>query len=366
MSHAMRFVDLVFGLEPRMRRMLRYWVATACLYGFFVLLMLLYSTKGLVARERLLPLAAYTVFTVLAAYVLIRASDRLKIAPTTLATLQGLLGIGCNIWGYSIAGPLRGATLMGLMVVIVFCTFALRPGQTLRLALVGLAGLGTTMWWHQAHDPLHYPPEVEAVTFAIMAACSLAVTFLTGEMSKLRARLKRQKAELEAALGTIRTLATIDELTGLANRRHMNEALGREQRRAPGDRPICIALLDIDHFKRINDLHGHAAGDTVLRLFALTARARLRSSDMLARWGGEEFLLMLPDTDPSDAAALLERMRADVAAIALPAIDPTLRITFSAGLAARRGNEALTDTVNRADKVLYQAKAAGRDRVVAA
>ncbi|MFK3738794.1 diguanylate cyclase [Massilia sp. TN1-12] len=362
----MRFVDLVFGLDPRMRRMLRYWVATACLYAFFALLMLLYSTTGLVSRDSLLPLAAYTVATVVVSYALIRGSARLGLAPTTLATLQGLLGIGCNVWAYSIAGPLRGATLMGLMVVVVFCTFALGPGQTLRLAVVGLAGLGATMYWHQAHDPWHYPPEVEAVTFAIMAACSLAVTFLTGEMSKLRARLTHQKAELEKALGTIRTLATVDDLTGLANRRHMNEALGREQRRAPGGRPTCVALLDIDHFKRINDLHGHAAGDAVLRLFARTARARLRDTDMLARWGGEEFLLMLPDTDPIDAAALLERMRADVAAVTLPDIDPTLRITFSAGLATRRGSEALTDTVNRADKVLYQAKAAGRNRVVAA
>jgi diguanylate cyclase (GGDEF)-like protein len=361
----MRLSDLLLGTDPRMRRMLRYWAATACLYGFFVLLMLLQSQHGLVARASLHWLAAYTTGAVLVSYALVRASTRLRLAPTTLATLQGLLGIVCNVWGYSISGPLRGATLMGLMVVVVFCTFALRPRQTLRLAFVGLAGMGATMWWHQAHDPVHYPPEVEAVTFAIMAACSLAVTFLTGEMTKLRARLKAQKADLETALATIRTLATVDDLTGLANRRHMNEMLGQEQRRAPAQgRPTCVALLDIDHFKRINDLHGHAAGDAVLRQFAQAARARLRCGDLLARWGGEEFLLVLPQTAPADAAVILERIRADVAALALADIDPGLRVSFSAGLAARRGDEPFSATINRADKVLYQAKAAGRDRVI--
>jgi diguanylate cyclase (GGDEF)-like protein len=266
---------------------------------------------------------------------------------------------------------------MALMVVVVFCTFAMRPRQTLALAAAGLAGMGGTMWWLQAHDPLHYPPEVEAVTFAIMAACSLAVTFLTGEMSKLRARLKAQKEELLKAVDTIRTLATVDELTALANRRHMNEVLAQDERRQPprgaaaGHRPTCIALLDIDFFKQINDHHGHAAGDEVLRSFAAAARTELRSGDVLARWGGEEFLLMLPDTGEAEALTVVERIRSRVGALRIAAADGAdlldgRRISFSAGLTARRGDEALADTVNRADKALYQAKSSGRNRVVTA
>ena len=104
---------------------------------------------------------------------------------------------------------------------------------------------------------------------------------------------------------TIRTLATMDELTSLANRRHMNEVLGAEERRkGMPSRRVCIALLDIDFFKNINDRYGHAGGDAVLRTFAAAARAELRANDVLARWGGEEFLLLLPDTGltGSDAA----------------------------------------------------------------
>jgi diguanylate cyclase (GGDEF)-like protein len=360
---------LLFGADPKLRRMLSYWGATATLYSAFVILLLNVQDPNLVDRDAVHKLSLYAVGGIVGSYLLVRLGRRIRLAPTSLAVLQGVFGISCNMWAYSITGPLRGATLMGLMVVVVFCTFALRPRQTLVLAGAGLLGMGATMWWHQAHDPVHYPPEVEVVTFAMMAACSLTVTLLTGEMTKLRARLKAQKEDLVRALDTIRTLATIDELTSLSNRRHMNEVLAKEERRHPAGsgspgRGTCIALLDIDFFKQINDRHGHAAGDEVLRSFAAAARAELRANDVLARWGGEEFLLMLPDTGEREAQAVLERIRARVGALRVAGVRPERPISFSAGLTARRGAEALADTVNRADKALYQAKAAGRDRVV--
>jgi len=360
-----RFSAAFLGSDPQLRRMMRYWSATALLYVFFVGIMYAQSLAGAVSHDGTVALALYAGAGIAAFYVLVRASGRLGLAPTVLAGLQGLFGISCNMWAYSITGPLRGATLMGLMVVVVFCTFALRPRQTLLLAMCGLLGMGGTMWWHHAHDPQHYPAYAETFTFALMAACSLAVTFLTGEMNKLRARLKAKKDILEDALETIRILATTDELTSVANRRHMNEVLADREQEAPAaPRPVCIALLDIDFFKRINDSHGHAAGDTVLRGFAARLRAAVREGDVLARWGGEEFMFLLPDTGPQEALALLERIRADVAASAMPGVDPALRISFSGGLSVRRGNERFSDTIGRADKALYRAKAAGRDRIL--
>jgi len=356
-----KLARLLFGADPKLHRMMEYWAATAIMYTFFI--GLFYNGSFQAAPHAVDGLAIYSFGGIIAFYLLVRANRVLGLAPTTLAVLQGLFGIGCNMWAYAITGPLRGATLMGLMVVIVFCTFALRPRQTLALASVGLLGIGGTMWWHQAHDPLHYPPAVEAVTFAIMAACSLAVTFLTGEMTKLRARLKRQREELAAALVTIRTLATVDELTSLANRRHMNEVLAAEERRQPGKGGTCVALLDIDFFKQINDRHGHAAGDTVLRSFAHALRTGLRDGDVLARWGGEEFLLLLPATTMDQAVALLERLRTDIAQLAVPGL-AGLRVGFSGGLSARRGTEPFADTINRADKALYRAKSSGRNRVL--
>jgi diguanylate cyclase (GGDEF)-like protein len=355
----------LFGADPKLRRMMSYWGATAALYTVFMGLLIEVGKRGLIDRGAALGLSAYAASGIVLFYLLVRSSARLGLAPTTLAVLQGVFGVTCNVWAYSIAGPLRGASLMGLMVVVVFCTFALRPRQTLLLAGAGLAGMGAAMWWHQAHDPVHYPPMVEAMTFAVMAGCSLSVTLLTGEASKLRARLKAQKEDLVKALDTIRTLATIDELTALSNRRHMNEVLAQEERRS-ATRATCLALLDMDFFKQINDRHGHAAGDEVLRGFAAAARAELRDGDVLARWGGEEFLLMLPDTGEQAAQAVLERIRARVGALRVAGVSGGRRISFSAGLAARRGREALADTISRADRALYQAKSSGRDRVLTA
>jgi diguanylate cyclase (GGDEF)-like protein len=352
-----RFVTLAVGTDPKLRRMLTYWAATATLYTLFVALLAVESAAGMVPFSGVLGLGLYAAFGASTFYVLVRANARLGLRPHTLAALQGLFGITCNMWAYSITGPLRGATLMGLIVVVVFCTFALRPRQTLLLALCGLLGMGVTMWWHQMRDPLRYPPRVEAVTFVIMAGCSLTVTFLTGEMNKLRARLKAKREIMEAALVTIRVLATTDDLTSVSNRRHMNEVLEDEHG------PACVALVDIDFFKQINDRHGHAAGDAVLRAVAHKLRDDLRDGDVLARWGGEEFLVLLPATSLDDARAFIESIRAGMADLVVPGVDPDLRVSFSAGVAARQGREPFNDTINRADKALYRAKAAGRDRV---
>jgi diguanylate cyclase (GGDEF)-like protein len=364
-----RLSRLMFGADPKLRRMMSYWGATAALYTVFMGILLEAGNRQLIDCGAALALSGYAAGGIMLSYLIARLGGRFGLAPTGAAALQAVFGITCNMWAYSITGPLRGATLMGLMVVVVFCTFALRPRQTLALTAVGLAGMGTTMWWLQAHDPAHFPPLVEAVTFTILAGSTMTVTLLTGEASKLRARLKAQREDLVKAVDTIRTLATIDELTALWNRRHMNAVLAEEERRTPpagAAQATCIALLDIDFFKQINDRHGHATGDEVLRRFADAARAELRAGDVLARWGGEEFLLMLPETGEHEAQAVAERIRARVGALRVDGVPEDRRISFSAGLTARRGDEALADTVNRADKALYQAKSSGRDRVVAA
>jgi diguanylate cyclase (GGDEF)-like protein len=359
--HAMR---MLFGADRKLHRMLQYWAGTAVMYTIVVGLM--FGPAALAGHAEARAICLYVAAGVAVFYPVVRIGARVGLAATTLAGLQGIFSISCHVWGYSIAGPLRGVTLVGLPVIVVFCIFALRPRQTLMLTAFNLGVMGATMWWHAAHDPLHFPPAAEAVNFAVVAVGSLAVTLLTGEMSKLRARLKTQKDELLAALDTIRTLATIDELTKLTNRRHMNELLAQEERRRDAcGGPTCIAVLDIDFFKRINDHFGHATGDNVLRSFAQAARAELREGDVLARWGGEEFLLMLPDTPAAGARVVLERMRARVAALE-PCDGHEHRVSFSAGLSVWETDETIVDAVNRADKALYAAKAAGRDRVVEA
>jgi diguanylate cyclase (GGDEF)-like protein len=367
MSLKMKLARALFGVEPKLHRMLHYWAATAALYLVCILLIRLQVGAGITGRGSGTALCWYGAAGALFFYGLVRCSFRLGIAAGTLAVLQGVFAITCAMWIYAISGPLRDASLVMPVVVIAFCTFSLRPRQTLLLAAAGSAGLGATMWWMQEADPAHYPPIEAALTFGYLAAALVSIAVLTGEMSKLRARLKRQKEELLTAVATIRTLATVDELTSLANRRHMNEVLEAEERRQDArGQPTCIAVLDIDFFKAVNDRYGHAAGDAVLRSFAGAARAELRASDVLARWGGEEFLLMLPNTDADEAARVLQRMAQRVGAMRVPGVELARSVSFSGGLAARRDGESFADTIGRADKALYLAKSAGRDRVIAA
>jgi diguanylate cyclase (GGDEF)-like protein len=365
MTQRHKLATLLFGTDPLLRRMLRYWAATGVLYAVCMLTMWLQIRNGAVDREAGTFLYRFGAAAVLGFYVLIRASKVLRILPWHLAVLQALVALGCNVAAYSLSGPLRGASLMLLLVVIVFCTFSLRPRDTLALCAVAIGALGATMVWMVDHDPLRYPLDIETVHFGLATASLLAVALLTGEMSKLRARLKQQKEELLAAVATIRTLATIDELTSLANRRHMNEVLVAEERRDPSSaQPVCIALLDIDFFKSINDRYGHAVGDAVLRTFAGTVRGELRCGDLLARWGGEEFLLMLPDTGLAEATLSLRRMAERVGAMRIDELDRELTITFSAGLVERSGREPFADTISRADRAMYVAKSSGRNQVI--
>ena len=362
-----KLADRLLGTDPKMRRMLGYWAATGVFYLACIGMLLPQIASGTPERAAAVVLAWFGVGGVGFFFVLVRASAALRLAPWQLAGAQALFAIACNAAAYAVTGPMRGASLMIMLVVIVFCAFSLRPRQTLLLCAAAIAALAATMGALVARNPVVYPPKVEAMTFALAASSLLAVALLTGEMSKLRARLKQQKEELLRAVTTIRTLATVDELTSLANRRHMNDVLRDEERRErAGGEPACIALLDIDFFKRVNDRFGHAGGDAVLRTFAAAARTELREADVLARWGGEEFLLLLPGTSLDEAVRVLERMAVRVGAIPVPDLDVALRVTFSAGVAERRGGEPFADTISRADKAMYLAKSSGRDRVVQA
>jgi diguanylate cyclase (GGDEF)-like protein len=160
----------------------------------------------------------------------------------------------------------------------------------------------------------------------------------------------------------LQRLAGQDSLTGLPNRRLTSERATAALAAAAEHRPLSIALIDLDHFKSINDRYGHAVGDHVLREFAQLARKLLRSTDTLGRWGGEEFLLILPDTTIDAAVATVQRMRAATAELTPVDAACGLRVSFSAGIASRSGTaQSLDEVIACADAALYEAKRGGRD-----
>jgi len=167
--------------------------------------------------------------------------------------------------------------------------------------------------------------------------------------------LKRIESEREDLLSEVKVLASSDALTGLPNRRTLDVQLPREMARARrAETPLCLAIVDIDHFKAYNDSHGHPAGDIVLRNCAVAWDSQLRGEDTIVRFGGEEFLVLLPNCSLGQAAEIVERLRA-----ATPDGQ-----TCSAGVACWDFNETADDLLERADKALYTAKGSGRDRLV--
>jgi diguanylate cyclase (GGDEF)-like protein len=187
---------------------------------------------------------------------------------------------------------------------------------------------------------------------------------LSVNANEMRARLADSRRRLAASLEQVQQLASRDELTRSLNRRSLMAALERERSRAErSDAGFCIGMIDLDHFKRVNDSHGHAAGDAVLRGFAATVHEAMRVTDVFGRYGGEEFLIILVGTAPGAAREALERIRLALAARDWAVIAPGLQVTMSAGIACFRKGETMEQLLNRADGALYDAKRAGRDRI---
>jgi diguanylate cyclase (GGDEF)-like protein len=183
------------------------------------------------------------------------------------------------------------------------------------------------------------------------------------ELSRLGNALETMRRELHSSFVRIQEMAVTDELTGTLNRRAFLEEAGRAldlSRRYR--RPLALALIDIDHFKRVNDTHGHAVGDEVLRQFAGLIESTVRKTDICARFGGEEFVVCMPETDLREASLVAEKIRVRVSAHPFPY---GLRITASLGLAASTSTHSLDTLLQEADTAMYEAKSLGRDRVIA-
>ena len=196
--------------------------------------------------------------------------------------------------------------------------------------------------------------------------CSLVM-----ENTLLYKRLRRKHLSLEKANKEIKQLSRTDSLTGCYNRRHMNELLPREIKRALRyRRSMALAMCDIDHFKKVNDTYGHQCGDEVLKIFVQSISELIRTdTDWLARYGGEEFLLVLPETKLENAYGLAERLRKHIAQKIIETEEDKVSITASFGVtgfdvSSSSNNITPEALINTADKYMYEAKKKGRNRVV--
>ena len=206
---------------------------------------------------------------------------------------------------------------------------------------------------------------------------STLVRDLSGEVQRMRHSLETLSSQLEESRGDIDTLSNelrrardnsyLDPLTGISNRRALDEALAEQcLLTLASGQPLCVVMIDIDHFKRVNDRAGHVVGDRVIRVIAQQLQASVKRQDIVARYGGEEFTMILPATPIAGALTLTERLRADIekaGVVTGSAGNPVIKVTVSAGIAQQRLGESPESLLGRADKALYVSKQSGRNRV---
>jgi len=272
-------------------------------------------------------------------------------------------------FGFLVAVPKIGFAFISVLFLI-FAFGALRMTSRQAAITWAFATAGLVAVFLFSDLPIGMPLTNRLERFAAMLCVVLVIgqcAFLGLFGSTLRKTLYRRSVELKEAYRRIEELAELDELTGSFNRRCIMRMLEEEiSRAARGGTPCSIALIDLDWFKRINDAYGHPTGDEVLRTFAITSFANIRTMDRLGRYGGEEFLLVLPGAAEDAAFRMLDRLRAIIAELDWSAFSPGMQVTISAGVATLRPNETSDNFLARADSALYASKARGRNRITSA
>ncbi|SDS60066.1 GGDEF domain-containing protein [Bradyrhizobium canariense] len=337
-------------------------------YVIDAIVLLIYSQAGTIPAAIGPAYAACGLFTVACNIVLSEAGFTERFKDHYFVTPQAIVGMTILLAFTYIAPQVGVMFLCSLFVVFNFSSLCSTPRQ---MAVVwttmafGVAGL-----FLLTDKPISMPHGSYLERVATMSVFVLTVgrcMFLGMFSNSMRQSLYKSGLKLKEAYRRIEELAELDELTGSYNRRCIMRMLDEEISRARRLKTPCsIALIDLDWFKRINDAYGHPTGDEVLRTFAITMFANIRSIDRFGRYGGEEFLLVLPDTHTEGAVHNLERLREIIADLDWSAFSPGMQVTISAGVTTLKPDETSDTFLARADSALYIAKARGRDRIASA
>jgi diguanylate cyclase len=355
---------LLWTSEHRTAVRLQNWWLTVLVYVGSAAAMSIFAHSKVISGDALLVWLLCVLGGLCVFHCLIRSGWSKRFADPALAQGQIIFAVFAISAGYTLAGTARSAVLLPLVLVLNFGAFSIRWRRMTELTLFALGVMALAMIWMHARWPGRYSLTVDLSNFLMSMVTLPGVAGLAMRLNSLQARLQKQRVELKEALDRIQDLATRDELTGLVNRRRANELLSYQMNLVNHNvRPFAVALIDLDHFKGLNDHFGHAGGDQILRRFSEEARALVRNIDTVARWGGEEFLIIMPEADEIFACQLLEQLRVRIAGLQVIGSVGEMRFTFSAGVASHRIGDPVDDTVARADCALYVAKHGGRNCV---
>lgn len=353
------------------QRLLNLWapylLAAGLLGCYFLFFMSLYLADLLDAT----PGSVAGVFTCwVGGFVWLVSSSRTMSTFSRLESRTDLiLALWCNLGMVAIAtllgGDMRLLLLVGVVFGLLYTGLQFSEGRVRSVMLGTMVAYVFSVAVKSIFAPLVLEYElICALGFAVML---FAASLIAREIIRLRMQARSRNKKLAEALRRVEELALRDELTGLYNRRHLLDFLERAiATRERGGPSFALAYCDLDHFKRVNDRFGHECGDRLLQSFAQAASNSVRSNDLVARMGGEEFVLVLVDTDEEGASDIVERLRMRTAALRVSSAEPTYKVTVSSGLASYREGDTVEGMLRRADTALYEAKDQGRDRLVRA
>ena len=349
------------------RQRLAWLGMTAASYAVDTLFLALFAVAGTISTSVAPAYGAAAAAISASTYAVTARGWNLKLRDPNLIKPLSFLGIAMQL-GIVLAAPqIAFPFLTNLFTVFAFGMIWLSVRESLVIWALGIAASAIVFYAVQGRIGVPVSSHFEVVLVWLYFSLTLGrCLLLSVNANQMRARLANSGRKLAASLEQMQQLASHDELTGTLNRRSLMAALERECSRAErSGAPFSIAMIDLDHFKRVNDSHGHAAGDEVLRAFAAAVLATVRVTDVFGRYGGEEFLIILVGDDPALALNAMARVRAAVAATDWSSIAPELSVTLSAGIASYRKRETIEQLMHRADLALYQAKDAGRDTIIA-
>jgi diguanylate cyclase len=355
------------GTQRKARRQRMRWIgATAASYGIDVLFLGLFALVGTIPFQVPLAYAAAAAAISVVAWLAFARGWNLRARDPNLTEPLIMLAILMQL-GVALAAPqVAFPFLANLFTVFAFGMLWLSLRDAVAVWSLGVFGAGVVFYAVGSRIAAPTGGNLEVLLtwlyFSLILGRCLMVSVSANET---RARLAESRRQLADTLEQVQRLASRDELTRALNRRSLVAALERERSRAERNgAPFCIAMIDLDHFKRVNDNFGHAAGDAVLRSFSSAVHDTMRSTDVFGRYGGEEFLLILVGTGTGAALEAVERIRTTIAMRDWRAIVPDAQVTMSAGVADFRKGDTVELLLHRADQALYQAKKAGRNRTI--
>jgi diguanylate cyclase (GGDEF)-like protein len=363
-----RIVDLVVGTHPSLRSRVSYGLHPILIYLAWCAIHAYSAHAGYMSMAGATFMIAHNFVGMIAFYPLVRSGYSARFQDSGLVQPQIMWAASSTIICYALNPALRPALMQMLCFIHLFGLFTLRPRQLVYSAIATISMLFIMLGVMASLKAAQFDAGEELFKVAFAAVIITLLTWMSILHARVRGRLSTQKKELAIAVAKLNELVTCDSLTGLCNRMHMQTLLRQEAtRQARTGKNFCIALIDLDHFKAINDQYGHQVGDEVLCSFARDAGLALRETDIIARWGGEEFLVLMRETARAvDASLAIDRLRASTDASAPSAAVPDLRFSFSAGIAMCSEGQSVEQLVERADQALYAAKRAGRHCTVSA